>query len=178
MNAFGDTSAPPAGTAPDPEPEPERGPSRDRRERFATLDEAAIHALVHRFYARVRADAALGPIFETAIGHAWEPHLAKMCDFWASIALGAKRYKGSVQQAHMPLEGIEPAHFSRWLYLFLDTVEQLFEPAVAIRLMEPALRIAEGLQLSRFGWDYRIPDEQKALLERIAPRRHSRDAGH
>lgn len=174
MNAFDDTSAPGTETGPEPEREPPRGPGA----RLTTLDDAAIRTLVHRFYARVRADAALGPIFETAIGDAWDAHLEKMCDFWASITLGAKRYKGSVQQAHLPVQGIEPAHFSRWLYLFLDTVEQLFEPAVAVRLMEPALRIAEGLQLTRFGWDYRIPDEQKALLERIAPRRHGRHAGH
>jgi hemoglobin len=42
--------------------------------------------------------------------------------------------------------------------------------------MEPALRIAQSLQLSRFGWDYVIPDEQKALLERVAPRRRKSDA--
>lgn len=146
--------------------------------RIAALNEAGVHALVHRFYARVRADDALGPIFEHAIGDAWDPHLAKMCDFWASIALGAKRYKGNVQLAHQPLKGIEPAHFSRWLYLFLDTIEQLFEPAAAVRLMEPALRIAESLQLSRFGWQYQIPPEQKALLERIAPRGTARGASH
>jgi hemoglobin len=174
MSSFGNTNAPAGGTTPGPE----REPPGDGRERFATLDDAAIRTLVHRFYARVRADAALGPIFDAAIGDAWDPHLAKMCDFWASITLGAKRYKGSVLQAHMPLEGIEPAHFSRWLYLFLDMVEQLFKPAAAVRLMEPALRIAESLQLSRYGWDYQVPDEQKALLERIAPRRNDRHAGH
>jgi hemoglobin len=134
--------------------------------------------LVNRFYARVRSDASLGPIFDTAIGDAWEAHLAKMCDFWASVALGAKRYKGNVQLAHMPLRGIEPAHFSRWLLLFLNTAEQLFEPAAAVRVMEPALRIAESLQLSRFGWNYQVPPEQKALLERVAPRRPGRDAPH
>jgi hemoglobin len=41
--------------------------------------------------------------------------------------------------------------------------------------MEPALRIAQSLQLSRFGWDYEIPAEQKALLERVAPKRQRKD---
>jgi hemoglobin len=85
--------------------------------------------------------------------------------------LGAKQYRGNVQQAHQPIDGVEPQHFSRWLYLFLDTVESRYQPAAAVRFMEPALRIAQSLQLSRFGWDYRIPAEQQALLERIAPRR-------
>ena len=70
------------------------------------------------------------------------------------------------------IEGIEPRHFSRWLRLFLDTVCDRYEPAAAVRFMEPALRIAQSLQLSRFGWDYAIPPEQQALLERIAPKRN------
>jgi hemoglobin len=92
--------------------------------------------------------------------------------------LGDKRYRGNVQQAHQPLEGLEPSHFSRWLHLFLDTVCDRYEPAAAVRFMEPALRIAQSLQLSRFGWDYTIPPEQQALLDRIAPKRHAGDAPH
>ena len=30
--------------------------------------------------------------------------------------------------------------------------------------MEPALRIAQSLQLSKFGWNYAIPDAQLALM--------------
>jgi hemoglobin len=46
----------------------------------------------------------------------------------------------------------------------------MFVPAAAIEFMEPALRIAQSLQLSRYGWDYQVPDEQRALLEQVAPR--------
>ncbi len=111
-----------------------------------------------------------GPVFEQTLAGRWDEHLPKMCTFWASLVLGAKQYRGNVQQAHQPLPGIEPQHFSHWLYLFLDTVESRYEPAAAVRFMEPALRIAQSLQLSRFGWDYTIPAEQQALLERVAPR--------
>jgi hemoglobin len=137
--------------------------------------EANIRELVYAFYDRVRADALLGPVFEQKIGGRWDEHLPKMCLFWGSLVLGSKQYRGNVQQKHEPLEGIEPRHFSRWLYLFLDTVEGRYEPAAAVRFMEPALRIAQSLQLSKFGWDYEIPAEQKALLERVAPRRQRKD---
>jgi len=110
-------------------------------------------------------------VFDATLAGRWDDHLPKMCTFWASLVLGAKQYRGNVQQAHQPLAGIEPQHFSRWLYLFLDTVESRYEPAAAVRFMEPALRIAQSLQLSRFGWDYKIPAEQQALLERVAPKR-------
>lgn len=137
--------------------------------RHAEPTEANIRELVYAFYERVRADATLGPVFEQTLAGRWDVHLPKMCTFWASLVLGAKQYRGNVQQAHQPLPGLEPRHFSHWLYLFLDTVESRYEPAAAIRFMEPALRIAQSLQLSRFGWDYAIPAEQRALLERIAP---------
>lgn len=145
-------------------------PSADTR--HAEPTEANIRELVYAFYDRVRADAVLGPVFETRLSGRWDEHLPKMCRFWGSIVLGTRTYRGNVQQAHQPIDGIEPHHFSRWLYLFLDTVENRFRPAAAVRFMEPALRIAQSLQLSQFGWDYTIPAEQQALLERVAPRRH------
>jgi hemoglobin len=144
-------------------------------ERAAEPTDTNIRELVYAFYDRVRADPLLGPVFDASLAGRWDDHLPKMCAFWASLVLGAKQYRGNVQQAHQPLEGIEPQHFSRWLYLFLDTVESRYEPAAAIRFMEPALRIAQSLQLSRFGWDYEIPAEQQALLDRVAPKRHPRD---
>lgn len=134
-----------------------------------------IRELVYAFYERVRADPLLGPVFDSKLAGRWDDHLPKMVTFWSSLVLGTKNYRGNVQQAHQPLEGVEPAHFSRWLSLFLKTVEARYAPAAAVRFMEPALRIAQSLQLSRFGWDYAIPPEQQALLDAVAPRR--RDAG-
>jgi len=139
--------------------------------------EPNIRELVYAFYERVRADPLLGPVFEQKLAGRWDEHLPKMCAFWGSLVLGSKQYRGNVQQSHQPLEGVEPQHFSRWLYLFLDTVEGRYVSAAAVRFMEPALRIAQSLQLSRFGWDYEIPAEQQALLERVAPRRKPED-GH
>jgi hemoglobin len=151
-------------------------PVSDARHAEPTDDN--IRDLVYVFYDRVRADATLGPVFEDALAGRWDTHLPKMCRFWASLVLGTKAYRGNVQQAHQPLPGVEPKHFSHWLYLFLDTVESRYQPAAAVQFMEPALRIAQSLQLSRFGWDYAIPPEQQALLERVAPRRRPAGSGH
>ncbi|WDD93970.1 group III truncated hemoglobin [Burkholderia sp. FERM BP-3421] len=137
----------------------------------AAPDEDNIRALVHTFYERVRDDALLGPVFDAKLAGRWDPHLDKMVTFWTSLVLGTKAYRGNVQAVHQPLDGVEPAHFSRWLALFLNTVEARYAPAAAVRFMAPALRIAQSLQLSRFGWDYRIPAEQQALLDLIAPPR-------
>jgi hemoglobin len=132
--------------------------------RHAEADETNIRALVESFYRRVDDDPLLGPIFSRELTGRWDEHLAKMTTFWSSLVLGSKQYRGNVQEAHRPLGDIEPRHFARWLSLFLNTVESRYEPAAAVLFMEPALRIAQSLQLSKFGWDYRIPDEQVELL--------------
>ncbi|RKU03166.1 Globin [Burkholderia sp. Nafp2/4-1b] len=147
---------------------PDTAPARPRD---AEPTEDNIRDLVYAFYDRVRADPLLGPVFDAKLDGRWDDHLPKMVTFWSSLVLGTKGYRGNVQHAHQPLEGVEPVHFSRWLSLFLKTVDGRYTPPAAIRFMEPALRIAQSLQLSRFGWDYQVPPEQQALLDAIAPRR-------
>ena len=141
----------------------------DTREREP--NETNIRALVEAFYRRVDDDPLLGPIFARELAGRWDEHLAKMTTFWSSLVLGSKQYRGNVQEAHRPLEGIEPRHFARWLSLFLNMVEARYAPAAAVQFMEPALRIAQSLQLSKFGWDYQIPVEQEELLAALKRQR-------
>ena len=70
------------------------------------ISENAIRHLVDTFYAKVRADPALGPIFERAIAGDWGPHLARMRDFWSSVMLTSGRYKGNPVAVHLRLEKI------------------------------------------------------------------------
>src|ERR1700741_4746808 len=58
------------------------------------ITEGMIEQLVRGFYAKVRADAVLGPVFEAKIAD-WEPHLAQMFAFWSSVALMTGRYHGT-----------------------------------------------------------------------------------
>ena len=66
------------------------------------IDDVMIEALVDDFYARVRVDPAIGPIFKASVAD-WEPHLETMRDFWSSVVLMSGRYKGKPIEAHMPL---------------------------------------------------------------------------
>ncbi|MCC2111416.1 MAG: group III truncated hemoglobin [Hyphomicrobiales bacterium] len=116
------------------------------------IDDAYIDELVESFYARVRRDAVLGPIFDEAIADAWPTHLALMKDFWASVAFNAGRYSGKPVPAHQKLVRIEPGHFGRWLDLFGKTLEDTAPTAAAVDyFMERAARIAESLRLAMFG---------------------------
>ena len=114
------------------------------------VNEETIRQLVHGFYAKVRADEALGPIFARAIGEDWDPHLEKMCAFWSSVMLTSGRYKGNPMLAHMRQKAITEAHFVRWLSLFRATAAELFEPAIAGAFIARAETIARSLQLGMF----------------------------
>lgn len=110
--------------------------------------EAQIEDLVATFYARIRADTELGPIFSRVIGEDWTPHLKTMCNFWSSVMLTSGRYKGRPIPAHLKIEGIEPRHFAHWLQLFAATAEDLFEAPLAAAFVERARRIAESFKLA------------------------------
>lgn len=122
-----------------------------RRQAFAAaspVTEAMIHTLVHAFYAKVRTDPALGPIFNRAIAaDEWPPHLAKMCDFWSSVTLMTGRFKGSPMSAHVAVPDIGSAHFARWLRLFGETASEICPPKAADLFRAKADMIARSLQL-------------------------------
>ncbi|MGD9670093.1 MAG: group III truncated hemoglobin [Hyphomicrobiaceae bacterium] len=123
-----------------------------RREAFAAsvqretgIDETMIRSLVHTFYARIRSDAMLGPIFETRIAD-WNAHLERMCAFWSSVTLMTGQYHGRPMPAHAPLP-IDARHFDHWLVLFAQTACEICPPAAARLFIDKAQMIATSLEL-------------------------------
>ena len=116
------------------------------------ITEDYISMLVETFYERIRAHGLIGPIFEEAIGDDWAPHLAKMKQFWSSVALNSGAYSGKPVPAHQKLSRAEPWHFDIWLTLFCQTLEDTAPSReAAAYFMERAERIAQSLQLAMFG---------------------------
>lgn len=112
----------------------------------AGVTEPMIHRLVETFYAEVRRDPSLGPIFEARV-HNWPEHLDKLAAFWSSVVLMTGRYKGRPMPVHMAIPEISRAHFERWLALFRATAKTICpEPAAAL-FIDRAERIAESLHL-------------------------------
>ena len=114
------------------------------------IDEPGLERLVHAFYARVREDPELGPIFNRAIAD-WPEHLEKLHAFWSSVMLTSGRYKGQPVPAHVKhRDHITPALFERWLALWGKTARELMTSEAAAELEAKAARIAESLQLAMF----------------------------
>ena len=111
------------------------------------ITEAALARLVPAFYARVRQDALIGPLFDAAV-HDWDEHLGKLIAFWSSVMLTSGRYKGSPMMAHLRHgDAIKPAMFERWLEIWAETTADLMPAEAAAALQAKAARIAESLQL-------------------------------
>lgn len=109
------------------------------------ISEERISELVDTFYDRIRGDEILGPIFNEIITD-WPPHLARMKDFWASIAIESGRFHGNPMVKHLAIPGIDQTHFTRWLALFNATLPDVFPNSNACQfLSDRAARIADSL---------------------------------
>ncbi|TXD37451.1 group III truncated hemoglobin [Lujinxingia vulgaris] len=116
----------------------------ERRERFSIAD---INLMVQTFYAQVRDDEELGPIFERRID-SWPEHLERMVFFWRAVLRSEPTFtmseRGAPPVLHWGMEEVERHHYQRWLSLFSEVVEGIFEPDDAEQVFEAASRIAEA----------------------------------
>lgn len=109
------------------------------------IDDVMIEKLVHAFYARVRRDELIGPIFSARISD-WDHHLQRLCHFWSSVVLMTGRYHGSPMQKHMALP-VDAGHFDRWLQLFRQTARDVCNPRAAAVFVERAERITRSIEM-------------------------------
>jgi hemoglobin len=115
------------------------------------ITETSIPEMVDKFYARVREDPVLSPVFESQLAGKWDQHMPRMYAFWTKVLLGTGEFESNVFGKHMALTGITREHFVRWLALFKMTAVEVFgidEAGIPITVAE---RIAASLQLGFFG---------------------------
>ena len=124
--------------------------------------EEEVVSLVHAFYARVRQDEVLGPIFNSRITD-WDHHLAKLVDFWSAILRRTARFSGAPMPKHAALPGLSMELFERWLGLFDATLADQPNRAMAEQASAAARRIAQSLWAG-----YQMSREPNALPEIIA----------
>lgn len=111
---------------------------------------ADVQHLVDSFYSRVRRDDVLAPVFNTIIGDDWSHHMPILYGFWEMVLLGTGGYTGQVIAKHIAVHQRLPlseAHFSRWLRLWEETLNESFagpradEARKRARLMMDLIRL-------------------------------------
>lgn len=104
-----------------------------------------IQLLVDTFYATVRKDDLIGPLFEEIIQDKWGQHLEKMYRFWQTVLLDEHTYYGAPFPPHAQMP-IDRAHFDRWISIFHSTIDSLFEGENAEKAKGQGERMASIFQ--------------------------------
>lgn len=113
-----------------------------------------IADLVNAFYAKIREDDMLGPIFDKHIAEdEWPSHLSKLADFWEMKLLGGTQFRGSPSQKHIDVDRaskhtIAQDHFAHWLQLWLETIDEKYTGPLAERAKAQARKMATGQYIS------------------------------
>lgn len=109
-----------------------------------------INQLIDIFYDTIKKDEILGYIFDDIAKVNWVKHLPIMYDFWENTLFYTGSYSGNPVQNHRALNqkfALSKLHFDRWLKLFNETVDRLFEGEKAELAKQRALSIATVLQI-------------------------------
>jgi hemoglobin len=78
--------------------------------------------LVNTFYGKVLNDEQLAPFFKRLN---FDIHLPKMIHFWSFALLDEPGYTTNVTDKHLQMP-LKKVHFDQWLFLFNETINQLF----------------------------------------------------
>jgi hemoglobin len=84
-----------------------------------------IKILVNEFYAKIRDDKDLAPIFFDTIEEDWQPHLDKMYLFWNAALFGIRGYVGNPFLKHSVLP-LTTDLINQWIHLFYSTCDEHF----------------------------------------------------
>lgn len=105
-----------------------------------------IELLVNSFYTSVQHDELIGPIFNDVAKVDWDKHLPKMYDFFETVILGQKGFKGNPMETHFKLNNefpLKSEHFERWKNLFYNAINTNFEGDNASVAKQKATSIAD-----------------------------------
>lgn len=99
----------------------------------------ALAGLLRYFYADVRQQAEIGPIFAAHVSD-WPAHLDKIADFWSGVTGGPALYRGPMPFKHLHLH-LGERHFQAWLGLW----HRHCRAHLKEREAEDLIRLAEGI---------------------------------
>jgi hemoglobin len=111
---------------------------------------ADIELLMQAFYSKALTDETIGYFFTEVVPLKMEVHMSLIVDFWETILLGKAAYKGNVMQVHQHihhLSAFKDLHFERWVFLFQQTVNEMYAGERAILAKQRAESIATLMRI-------------------------------
>ncbi len=108
-------------------------------------DRSDIEKIVVFFYEKVKRDSEIGFFFSQVVKVDWEKHLPVMSAFWENVIFFTGNYKGDPITVHRSVHHkytTGSLHFQRWLALFVESVDELYEGEKAEAMKEHARKIA------------------------------------
>jgi hemoglobin len=116
---------------------------------MSELTDELVARLLAAFYAKVRRDPELAPVFEGIISHGWPAHMKRIESFWRTALRLSRGYHGpDFMPAHLKHSAIRAEQVDRWLVLFAETVDEIAPPSLRARFLHVAQAMAENLRIS------------------------------
>ena len=119
--------------------------STETRTDIETRDDC--ERLCRAFYDKALTDHYIGWLFVDVAKMDLEAHMPRITSFWETVLLGAQTYHGGAFRPHVAIHRQAPlsaAHFGRWLTLWYETVDELFEGERAELAKAHANRVAHA----------------------------------
>ena len=101
--------------------------------------------LLRHFYADVRQDRLIGPVFNAQIKD-WKEHLDVIASFWETLIGGPRTYARPMPMKHLPLL-LREEHFERWLFLWQANCRAQLPTYLAREMIDLADHIGGKLRL-------------------------------
>ena len=111
---------------------------------------ADLELLLHTFYEKVFRDELIGHFFTEVMHVNLETHIPRITDFWETVLLNGRNYKDNAIAPHIKINELSPMeeqHFKRWLNLFHETIDSLFEGEVAEMARQRSVSVATVMRI-------------------------------
>lgn len=114
-------------------------------------NEQDVKLFLDAFYEKVKVDDTIAYLFNEVANLNWDDHMPKIYAFWEAILLGKPGFNGDVMGMHIKLhqkEKLTAEHFDRWIALFTETVNEMYEGSKADEALNRANIIRRTIEFN------------------------------
>ena len=113
-----------------------------------------LEKMLEAFYKKAFKDDLISHFFIEVVPLNLETHIPLITDFWESVLFDRRGYRKNVMEIHLDISKkskIEKAHLDRWVKIFSETVDEMFEGAKASLAKQRAMSIATMMNIKIMG---------------------------